>query len=264
MRAKESTFDTFIDDCMQLFWALLRPKLSTIQAKIRLETKPVLVESCNSLLRDVEQLLLPSQAVGLLENINAAKTEIQLVLDRVSDWFQLGEKSPGTGTFTIDQILDIAEEVIRRTRRGFQPKVTRSVTAPSLVVNEFSLATLNDCIFIMLDNVYRHSMAGPSPEVKLAITYGRERAVLIIRCTNTCGVGARTADGDARLLRTRETIDRGGNYDDVVRNESGSGLFRLWRMTERLGPKAIGFGFSSDASFWVEAHLPVFLEASAI
>ncbi len=247
----ETTFENFIDNCVETSWNIIKEQLAIFRTLLNDQVKVDLLKLFTSLASKLKQIFTAYQYIPLGTEISLAQTEVQSVIDRVAAWFLLPEGG-GSDVYMLEQVIDIGIEFTKNARRGFFPKIERKIIG-DIRCEASSLARIVDCIFIMLDNVYRHSGVTNTPHVSLLVERQDERKVLRIRMESEVAEGIRSQDHEDKIERIERTI-KNGEYRTHVKAEGGSGLIKLNRMA--ADADSFSFGFGSDDNFCVEVCIP--------
>jgi hypothetical protein len=249
----EMDLPAFVDACSVVFWACLEKPLEDVRKLLQEQVRAEVIDLFGKLSRKVSTVLTSEQSMHMSHKIIEAQTEVQVVLQRISAWFLLPEKETASVTYTIEQAIDIAVEFTKNARRGFRPSLTREIAIQSNIDGEM-LGRLTDCIFIMLDNVWRHSGVRDEPAVTLAVYYDDARQELVVKMISDALDSARSPATQQRLDKIRVIMDT-GQYMEVLRSEGGSGLLKLRRLAGTQETNAVAFGFNDQGSFEVQVRI---------
>ena len=219
----ETTFEKFIENCVDTSWDILKNHLATLRTLFIDQIKVNLLKLLTGLALKLQNILHTYQYIQLGTEISLTQTEVQAVIDRVAAWFLLPERE-ASDIYTLEQVIDIGIEFTKNARRGFIPNIERNIIG-DIPLEASGLAKVVDCIFIMLDNVYRHSGVPSTPQVHLFVEIQEELGVLQL-IENKVSKGTRSLDQEALLERIRHTI-KNGDYRTQVKAEGGSGLIKL-------------------------------------
>lgn len=248
----DTTFELFLDACVQLFWQCVDDLLSAVRDIIDVDLKPEVNRLFWTLMSDIEGL--GTTIPDLNRAVRTAQTGAQQALDRVKDWFRLPQTQLEP-EFSLEEMVDIGLQCVQKIHLEFNPDV--AISGPQLPrFASGSLTMFSDLFFIIFDNIRRHSGGLNRPKVSIQVSKVNERLRIIV--SNAVGPGVRTSASENRVAKIKRIIAE-GEYLTVVSSEGGTGLIKLRKI---IGddPKQLShldFGFTGDGRFFVDLEIAV-------
>lgn len=252
----------FFNLCFKRFGFALTPCLAKMRSTIEDEIKTPLDSMLSKLAIDLSLLVGQQRASSFTHVVNQSRVAIQQAVDRVIGWFQLRDTIDSTRTYSIEELVEVCIAIARNTHTGFTPIVTPSISSRDrkLRVMSHLMHPFSDAVFIMIDNVYKHSGLSAPPEISLTIGLC-ETSALQIKCeSQVAPIGPNRAAVEQRLSEIKDQISS-FQISNAANLEGGTGLLKLRKLAGDVvlkdRNKAIEFGFVGDESFSVTVHLPV-------
>jgi hypothetical protein len=206
-----SSFDRFIDLAFVVFWQNVEASTLNVRTAIDHELR-LKISELERLKKEAPQL------DELLSAVRRAQTSMQSSLEILKEWFHTPKLLP-TLVYTMDEVIDISLQQVKRLHPDFDPKVTRDVWYGLSILQ---LPKFSDIFFLIFDNIQAHSGVGNSPAVSIEVSF--LNGVLRISVSNEMEAWAGIED---KLTRTRDII-KAGQYHRVIKSEGGTGLVKLW------------------------------------
>lgn len=239
-------FDSFFEVAVAALWAALDPSLARVRRFIATELKSSITERLERARAEVRAVAGSDPAFhGFDIEFGQRSTEVQRALDDAASWFTYTRAERLKRTFTLEEAARISRENALRSQRGFGPQLTETVeggidiTAPSLVI-------IHDTLFIALDNIRMHSGL-KTPKVELSITHDPDRETLTIEVVSDCRPQQKMV-AERRLRETQKLVD-GGAITRRTRREGGSGIPKLFAVTQQSELGRLDFGFVQGGRF---------------
>lgn len=241
----ESSFDDFLSVFFEFFWHTVDRQLKRIRTYIDTIIKPEM----NGLFVALESdLLVIGSGLGMSDlhsSIKTAQTGAQHALDQVKDWFKL-TKPAMESSFTLDQLVDIGIAIVKKIHRDFEPHVVKHVAHTGPVVG--LLTNFSDMLFIVFDNIRRHSGL-ERPEVVVTADF---RDLFHLRIENEIDPSVRNPAAQNKVAAIKEAILHDG-YQAKIASEGGTGFIKIRKI---IGPHQtkipMDFGFTDHGTFFVE------------
>jgi hypothetical protein len=240
--------DDFIDGCLKLFFESLDECLSSVRQYVNQIIKKQAQEIYNQLEIDLDKSCAGTLPAELSTAVRRARTNTNLSLDSIADWFKL-PRSLDPQYFPLELMIEVGKSCVTTIYTDFTPEV--SLKVPNLPPFGNSLIFFSDVFFIIFDNIRKHSGIEENPIVNITVEdFG---ANLTIKTTSELSDKI-----DIEALSTKvEAIEAKiaeQNYQKTVITEGGSGLIKLWRTVIKTnGTKNIlNFGVDAQNCFFVE------------
>ena len=248
------SFDAFLDDAFSYLRQRLRQDLQAARRHLREKVKPDLDHLFHTLRAELLATLEPWQYGGLIDALTEGFTQVQNTFERVLDWLQLHDSADIQDSLSLEQVVNIAITSASQALKGFEPDLT--VTADKGVqASTPTLHILADVLYILFDNVYKHSRLGARPQLEVSVSYHAHRGNMDLMVRSQVAPGVRNAGADAKLDRIRNLI-QSGSYREHVSSEGGSGLLKLKRISGLRKDAELEFGFDGTNHFFVGVSIP--------
>jgi hypothetical protein len=252
------SMDTFIEQVIDYFFTFkLEPSLARIRERLQEETKPRINDLLISLQTSCDELNVDSRK--LRSAIGRARTNSQITIDRIAEWFRLSrieKREP----FSIDEAISICDASIKTACSDFSFKHN-----PSEEMNEFkiqgNLTSFVDLIFIAFDNVVRRSGELPPPVAKVYSEYSIDR--VRIRIENDIAASVWSEENQARIDQMRAKVEK-EPFSKSVNQEGGTGFYKMHKILhhdfsvpDHTVIPGLDFGFMEKTAFFVEFTIPI-------
>ena len=243
----KTTLSELVDLCMELFWKKVEDSLNVVRHTIDSEIKPTVTELATSLERSVNEITAAASHPDFSRAVWTAQTETLRNLDRIKGWFQLPreEEEP---VLSLDQLVEASVSTVRAVHRDFNPQI-RKDKLPEVryarALNRFSYI-----LWIILENIWKHSHANSSPWVVVSASVDKD--LLFMRVENQIGEGACNDESRRQLDHIRQRLAE-AKYESALRTEGGTGIIKLARLIDyTLADSKLEFGFINGAAFYIE------------
>lgn len=241
----DDSFDRFVDQCFIVFWQNVESCLETVRSEIDSDLKVNLNLTINNLVASLEGLKSRATYMGdLISAVLSAQTRLQQAVEGLKEWFHT-PKPVSPRIFSVDEIIDISLQQVKRLHPDFDPQVRKQVPIDFAVLE---LTRFSDVFFIVFENIQRHAGVGPSPVVEITVN---DEDGLQIEVLSEMVADDRT---EAKLQHLRQVI-AAGQYQKIVKSEGGTGLVKLWNVINTKG-STLEFGIV-DGKFRVFARFPI-------
>jgi hypothetical protein len=248
----DTTFRQFVDQCFLIFWDNVEASLTSVRRAIESELKSALNQIIADLVVGLEQIKDNAMFVDdLISSVLTAQTRLQQSLEGLKEWFHT-PKPVSPRIFTMDQIVDISLQQVKRLHPDFDPVISKDIVLDFAIIQ---LTRFADVFFLIFENIQRHAGVGTSPTVAIRI---RREARLEIEVLSEM---LETEGVEEKLQRLRNVIIA-GQYQTIVKSEGGTGLVKLWNLI-RLDEAQLEFGVS-DSRFRVFISSPVSIFKDAL
>jgi hypothetical protein len=254
---EETTLEDFLDLVFSLFSQNLSFTLRGVRRAIAQTAKSKAMALLTKLQLELEGPARITYSRDLIGDIKAARTELQTVFDRVTEWFHLS-KSSGEEPFTISDAIQISLESVRTFTEGIDA-TTEVPHDLELVLFGRLLNGIVDILTIVFENILRHSHSTQRPHAFVHVTYDGE--LIKVRVENQIGADVASEKNKLRIEEIKTAI-RDKTYGPSVSKEGGTGFHKIWKILNHdfkvptLGtPAELDFGFRSNL-FFVNFSLP--------
>lgn len=247
----ELGLDAFVDRVLAVCDKLLEGSLTRAREMVSGHFKPSAVSLLQRLATYVEQM---GPAVSpLTTRIAHATVQLNVAADRVANWFT---RAPTVFNepFALEEAIEVARQVSIRVNPRFSATADlREVSG--LHYRGLVMFPLIDVLFIIMDNVIKHSGLASAPVARLRAW--REAGSVRIRCDNDLAPAIDIGTLRIRLADIRAAARRGEETQAITR-EGGTGLHKLARIVSNdLAAKGdYDFGLTDSNRVFVEVTIP--------
>jgi hypothetical protein len=257
----DMTFDSFLESIFSHFFSeKLEPSLEKIRTELQENAKPRASDLLLKLQTTAEEKLGGSKIWRLRSSIGRARTQIQTVINRITEWFRISRSEMSCEPFSIEEVVNIGAASIQAACPDFQADVETSPDLHDFLISG-NLTSFVDLLFLIFENAVRHSQLSPFPSVKVSAF--REDGVLHIRVENGLGEAILGKEKAENLARIRENL-RVDVFSPSVNTEGGTGFYKMQKILYHdfcppTGDRkpSLDFGLSGDSSFFVHITMPV-------
>ncbi|WP_146164521.1 hypothetical protein [Nitrosospira sp. Nsp2] len=265
--AKAATFQQFVTTCFQFYWFGLRESLLHLSRDIREEVK-------NSLQMEVDLLIMAVNACGeagvsLVSTLRTLATATKSQCDIAADWFLL-EKNYDQQTYNLHEAIEIAVTATRNVYRRFSAFVNfTNELEIVLPLTAYGLSVIVDCLYIVLENAWKHSGLGATNyEVKISASFDEKNNVLLLNISSPLSIDVREQLRDHRKLETlRDRFLQKKFPIELLTTEGGSGMAKLASMTRLVDtsayPTPFDFGIESENQWGVKICIQLYPRGGA-
>lgn len=247
----ETSFDQFLNLCIDSFWSLVEASLANIRQYIDHQLRSSIRDQFDKLDAALQKIAAP-QIAPLSDAIRRARTDTGVRLDAMRHWFV--QPTPNSSVpFTLQELVDIALTTIKGFRPEFNPRV--NIVADDIPSLIGALRLFSDIFFILFENISSYSGNPVTPHIKIQADLSDPK--MTVRVTNEIEPDIDLEHIDQQVRLARQRIDSGA-FLNAVRSEGGTGLPKLAKLikgTQDHPP--LKFGIASQRTFFVEFELNV-------
>lgn len=244
-----STYAEFISKCADALWSTTEDNLSSIRSKITTRLFESLYTSLLELQSDLSAIR-SLEKTDLLRAILTTGTALQDELRNTAEWFYI-QQTPTSRDYPLDLPLLIGQEIVR----NIYPDTKLNIKHNNLdlfFLHGKTLPYLVDIIFILLDNVIKHS---GSVRPNVHVSAQRDGCYLQIEVKNDIAISDSMNESSElceRLAQLRTALDMDETYSKV-NLEGGTGLHKIKKIitVDLRSQCALDFGVSNDTDFFV-------------
>jgi hypothetical protein len=164
----ETTFDEFLDLMFVIFNQLLKLNLNVIRNKLEKEAKSRVNELINDLQINIDKIANFIDAGELNKAIRIVRTEMQIAFDRIIEWFHLS-RSTSNEPFLIEDAINISIEMVKTYSEDFKINIKKPINKAIIFQGKY-LTSFVDILFIIFENIVRHSGVKKGIEANVSIT----------------------------------------------------------------------------------------------
>lgn len=247
-----TTFEAFFDICWAAFEGALNVSLEDVRNFLSGEFAQGCEKLFDTLRRALDQCGLNAQdRASLVTCINDSVRGLQDAVAVVANWFVPFEPTRDEVELRFEQVLEVALRVFKNARPGFSLQVEQhDNTDIGVFFSSLSLPRMSDALFIIFDNVYRHSghIYGAKVKIYWDWTYqSEERGTLNLRVENTIAASKSVESVREGFKEARAKISSERSGDALV-GEGGTGLVKLVRIAQPEAENFNGEGVTFDIS----------------
>ena len=255
---KDTSIDSFIDSINDYFFsAKLDPGLSTIRENLQ----TIIKRSVYDLLTEVQTKceLVSVDISKLRAAIGRARTNSQVIIDRIKEWFRLSsieKREP----FSVEEVVSISDASIKTVCPDFRSKYIPSEGMLNFVV-QGKLTSFVDLLFIAFDNIVQHSGIFLNPTGAVYASYDNNSIKVRIENEVSDIVSSQRNKDHVKNMRTKVINNP---FSKSVMKEGGTGFFKMQKILHHdfTSPSSdikptLDFGFFDNSMFFVEIVIPI-------
>jgi hypothetical protein len=256
-------FEAFLKACYTIFWASLEPSLSAARRLLSPGAKEAVARAFDQLHGAARANATQNEQYQALSvEIRDTGAAVQRQLDMIVEWLKRSEVEQASHPFKLEEIVDISVQSALKAYKSFSPQIEQSVDG-NILAPASVLIIVADIIFVIIDNVFRRSMAGANPDINIACTFDETGETLTIEIVNSIGGTLNKLDVERRLAVIRDHISK-GEIQAGASGEGGSGLLKIAIITRESKSGLVDFGFLDHDRFRTKVTLPVFVKGNTV
>tara|TARA_R110002050_G_scaffold57423_5_gene129259 strand:- start:178007 stop:181378 length:3372 start_codon:yes stop_codon:yes gene_type:complete len=258
---EELSFDMLVNTSFFFFWKLLDNFLKNIANYIRGEVKVKIQDEFDKVFKELSTINVDTRRLEtMLHNISTAT---QLQCETVADWFRLPNQGESGGKFSFEDAIEISKNATKNVYRNFpiEIKIDSSIGEHEIFLSTLGLSTITDCLFIMLENAWKHSgLYEAIGIIEIKISFDAKNSLITITSTSNL---SRVVVNELNTGKFKEIEKKYANQDNslVVRKEGGSGFAKLARfathMDRAIIPKPLEFDIFDD-KWMIKITIPLY------
>jgi len=229
-------FDKFFDFIWDAFQEALSSSLTVVMASIDTKVLTGSEELLRVLRKTVnESGLDDSDRANVISALNEGARSLQEAVKAVKKWFEVKRDPVGDTTLTIKQILELALKLFKKIRPNFELSFTPEFQSHYVVFSGANISRVTDALFIIFDNIYKHSGFSDTAEISLKFNWIEDSVSTGFVNLEVCSPIHETKDIEeirTKLARVRATMNSDENRVALV-NEGLSGLIKLSWLAEK-------------------------------
>lgn len=221
-------YGEFVDRLFTFCWSSVDRSLANVRNDLHKGMLPAIDAAVNSLLHSTSHLASLHGYSQFRDSVINGRTNFQSAIETVSNWFRRPldfTREP----FDFDIALDVARKQITNcyVKTTIYPAISENI--PNKIAGRF-LDGMVEILFILLQNIIRHSGYDESPE-EVSFFATETDGTVLIQISNRVADSVPIADlqiiaKEAASRYQRDTAMR------LARQEGGSGLSKVWRIVE--------------------------------
>lgn len=245
-----SSFDEFIDRCMDTLWEKTDENLLRLQEYLSGEIRSRIIECFEALSESIRAMENPVVHRALQDGIASARVKTLQKLVEVMGWFKRGAFYDRKD-YSFDFPFQVALNIVNKTMPKYMALVDSSIVVsnPEVLLPGRTLDGMVDIFDVILSNAIEHSgLEGDCAATEVSVTNGGGR--IYISATSRVNPTVVNEDSISRVGQLKVDLGR-SDSKRRAQMEGGSGLFKVWRTlnsTFYTRPK-LDFGFVDESSF---------------
>jgi hypothetical protein len=250
---QETSFEEFLDYIFGELFGLLQDNLERVRKAINGEAKSRVNDLLTALQADVDSLGHYIDTRDLSNAITAARTEMQNVFNRVTEWFRLS-KSTANEPLLLEDAISISEESVKAPSHNFSVQISLPKDREIFFQGD-RLMSFVDIMYIVFENIIRHSKVEGGSRAYVTVSYQERTLHFFIE--NDISKEVLLSQSRVRVGAIKSAILE-GRYLTSVNTEGGTGLHKIWKILAHdfHTETELNFGFSDGGRFFVEFTLP--------
>jgi hypothetical protein len=251
---EDSSFSEFIDNIIDYFYKRLEANLDKTRKYINTILRNEINDTIDSLITRIESLSGNKELSDIVNAIKAAKTEIQQVLDRIAEWFRL-TKFSSDEPCTLEDAIAICQESLKMSKIQFTTDINIEESTPPVYFKGQNLASLVDILYIVFENIVKHSGTQPFPKATINISY--DNTLLNLYITNEIKSDVNIDNIRSKIGKIKTAI-KDEKYKSSVKKEGGTGFHKIVKILRHdiSSSSQLDFGLIEETAFFVEIKLP--------
>lgn len=255
------TFESFLEYVFDYFFSeKLEPSLKNIREKLQANAKPHINDLLLTLQTTVEKALGSNKTWPLRSAIGKARTQLQNVIDRITEWFRLAEAEMLREPFSVEEAVNISVASIQAACPDFEANICTPANLDDFRIAG-NLPSFVDLLFLVFENAVRHSQMAPKPVVNIDVSV--ENDVLHIKAYNELG---KDVPMDEIIVKTQaiQNCLATNVFSESVATEGGSGFYKMQKILHHdfcqneAGRKPVlDFGIAENTVFYVNMAIPI-------
>ncbi|QRN95532.1 tetratricopeptide repeat protein [Archangium violaceum] len=220
---KTTTYNSFLQAIFNELWNRTTDNLARVVNRIKVELREQLTEALDTVAGKIFDLHGEIRHSSFGDAVTRCRTGIQNEIETISAWFRAAsEKAAPDFKFTL--LSETATEVVRRCFPTSYLWLETSISTQETFKGE-SFAGFVDVLFILLENIVRHSRPPFRPKLDVSVQDSR----LSLRVSNPIGPSVDTPVLQAKIsnlnnIKSNTTLAR------TIRTEGGSGYYKLHKL----------------------------------
>ncbi|HEY3489921.1 MAG TPA: hypothetical protein VGK27_07350 [Candidatus Deferrimicrobiaceae bacterium] len=252
----DTAFDDFLEIIFNFFNSLLMTNLSEIRKVIDTNGKSQVNNLFDSLMTKIDSHDNVINIGDLRNTIRTTMTDMQLVMDRIKEWFRLSKIS-ANDPFLIEDAINIGEESVKMYSTNFNVHIATNEDMPKIHFKGKLLTSFVDILFIIFENIVRHSGLLDRPEAFVTVFY--DKGVINIEIENEIGKTINIRETNVKINAIKEVM-REGNYGKSISSEGGTGFHKIGKILThdfRSNQKKLeyDFGIRENDRFFVKFQI---------
>lgn len=246
----DTSFDTFMDKVIDQFWPVLEQTLAQVRGYIKKDFGDVISDLIDSLEKDVSQTLQAQNISLLRDAIAAARTQMQVNIANVANWFTLSRDMERP-----DYEFGVAVEVATESIRACHPSLNLHLFRNDDVSFECKGKTLESLVYLLftaLDNAVEHCrLSDEAPSLSLSTDV--EGEYLELELVNSCAPMKNYKKENQRIEKLVSDLEQGDDVIELAAQEGGSGYPKMMRILRHdlMAGHTLSAGYQSPTEYYV-------------
>ncbi len=248
---EETKFEQFLDNVFAELFSILELSLEKVRRAINNEFKSGVNNLLTVLQTEIEKVGYYVDASDLSNTIISTRTQIQNVINGVTEWFQLSKTTANEPLLLMDAI-SIGEESVRTALHNFDVEVLIE-SEQDLYFEGNRLISFVDILFIIFENMVKHSGID-HPKAVINVDIGETSVKIHIENNVAGGVATKSRK---KIEAIKKAMGANEHLKSVT-SEGGTGFHKIGKILDHDFERAadLDFGFADDERFFVEFTLP--------
>jgi hypothetical protein len=244
--SEETPFEVFLDTAFASYYLLLEKNLELIRKKIGIDVKDRIYSLLDELEAGLEEIGAYHDIGEINNAIRMVRTEMQLVVNRIVEWFRLS-KSNANEPLTLEDALDITAESIKAFAANINIDFKIQEDVPAIFFKGKVLTSFVDIMFIVFENIVRHSGVLLNPNADIKVSYKDSMICINIKNKIVSGAASEIAKKKITSIVSAMAED---NYKLSVKKEGGTGFHKIRKILNHdfNAQASLDFNFIGDLS----------------
>lgn len=246
-------YENFIELIFDFLWEITDSCLERIRSNLTLNLKSDITRTVSSLEHEVRAVLEYESNTEILAAITRSGTNSQYAVDKIASWFRRAP-TPEMEAYSMDLPISIAKEFMSNLFPYCNLNISVDVQT-EFKLNGRSLKSIVQILFILLDNVKKHSGLS-NTNMPVAIKVTDEKDQFTIEVVNDLSQEPAVEVRTKHLQTVLENVGQGNRFGSVP-IEGGSGLQKIERIVRvdlQCQPR-LNFCVTQDGKFSAQVSL---------
>lgn len=239
------SFETFISMVFLSYKNTVSAYLESLREYLKTDFLNSAIEALETLSTEVGNSVHSGESLSYLSDaITNARLELQASIRVVCGWLEIAQKEDLAQLYNLNQATKIGINFTTQVRNEFQPNITTDEVDESFRLTGTSLIVIVDILFILLDNVFKHS--GRPNERSISLNFDLTEVGLIkIRMRNDLDASTDRRQVTLRFDAAR-TLIASIEGEKKLTEEDRSGLPKLSGLVAHDRADALTFELIED------------------
>lgn len=222
------TYEELVSSFFSFSWDLVDSSMENIRHSLSEDMHPKIIQAANTLVLSVERKIKHEKVVELVDAIATAKTDLNVLMDTVLNWFHR-PVSQGYEPLEIELSIDVAIKQVENCYVNNRLELHTNVNVNSKIKGKYFWGIV-EVFFIILQNVARHGNFDKGYS-DVWINVSQDNKNIHIEVVNDFPKDV-DLDEISKMAKKAEHNYKRDTAMNMAKMEGGSGLSKVWRVLE--------------------------------